>query len=120
MARERIVSRTITVLCATALCVDVPTATTKVMELELTGIELTESQVLKALQKEYDTDTFKIVSLMSSSKREELYGMKEIDFLKYAQKLDPQTRKAIIEDEETMPENDDVEEPKKSKKGGRK
>ena len=106
MARERIVSRTINVLCATALCVEVSTATTKNVELELTGVgELTSEQILKALRKEYETDNLKVVTILSTSKREELYGMREVDFLKYAHRLDPQTRKALaVEPTETSDE----------------
>ena len=106
MARERIVSRTINVLCATVLCVEVSTATTKNVELELTGVgELTSDQILKALRKEYETDNLKVVTVLSTSKREELYGMREVDFLKYAHRLDPQTRKVLaIEPTETSDE----------------
>ena len=145
MARERIVSRTINVLCATALCVEVSTQTTKNVELELTGVgELSSEQILKALRKEYETDNLKVVTVLSTSKREELYGMREVDFLKYAHRLDPQTRKALAEDsgenftisenpvsaESTTLESDiEVKDettstapiaPKKPKKGGRK
>ena len=115
MARERIVSRTINVLCATALCVEVSTATTKNVELELTGVgELTSDQILKALRKEYETDNLKVVTVLSTSKREELYGMREVDFLKYAHRLDPQTRKALAEESDenfTIEETSETDEP---------
>ena len=108
MARERAVTRTITVLSATALCVEVTTATTVNKELELTGVgDLTTEQILKALRKEYESDNFKVVTILSTSKREELYGMREVDFLKYAHRLDPQTRKAL---EENSDENFTTEE----------
>lgn len=138
MARERAVTRTINVLSASALCVEVSTATTKTLVLELTGVgEMTSEQILKALRKQYETDDLKVVSIMATEKREELYGMSEIDFLKYAHRLDPQTRKALAveptetsdevttyvfpSDEETdAPKEDAPVEPKKSKKGGKK
>lgn len=115
MARERAVTRTITVLSATALCVEVLTATTKNVELELTGVgELTTEQILKALRKEYESDNFKVVTILSTSKREELYGMREVDFLKYAHRLDPQTRKALAEESDenfTIEETSETAEP---------
>lgn len=134
MARERAVTRTITVLSATSLCVEVSTSTTVNKELELTGVgDLTTEQILKALRKEYETDDLKVVTILSTSKREELYGMREVDFLKYAHRLDPQTRKVLaIEPTETSdevttyefpsdyetdaPTEDAPVEPKKSKK----
>ena len=96
MARERMVTRTIEVVEATTLCVDVTTAETKTMVLELTGIgTVSPETMLKLLQKQYQTNNFKVVAITETFKREELYGMKEIDFLKSAVKLDPETRKRL-------------------------
>ena len=97
MARVRMVTRTITVLEVTALCVDVTTATTLTENFELTGVDFVGEALLKAVKKEYETETIKVVAIQSTAKREELYGLTELDFLKYATKLDPETRKAIEE-----------------------
>lgn len=99
MARVRMVTRTINATVIEAMCVDTTTAEVSIKELELTGETFTEEKALKALKKEYETDTLKVVSIQKMKVREEMYGLKEIDFLKVAQKLDPATRKAIEEEE---------------------
>lgn len=100
MARTRMVTRTINVTAIEAMCVDTLTADVSIKELELTGETFTEEKALKALKKEYETDTFKVVAIQSMNVHEEMYGLKEIDFLKVATKLDPATRKALETEEE--------------------
>ena len=95
MARTRMVTRTINVTVIEAMCVDTLSAELSTKELELTGELFTEEKALKALKKEYETDTFKVVAIQKMEVHEEVYGLKEIDFLKVAQKLDPTSRKAL-------------------------
>lgn len=95
MARTRMVTRTINVTVVEAMCVDTTTTEVTIKDLELTGETFTEEKALKALKKEYETDTFKVVAIKKMEVHEEMYGLKEIDFLKVAQKLDPATRKAL-------------------------
>ena len=95
MARKPMVTRTINVTAIEAMCVDTLTAEVSIKELELTGETFTEEKALKALKKEYETDTLKVVTIQKMEVHEEMYGLKEIYFLKVAQKLDPATRKAL-------------------------
>lgn len=95
MARTRMVTRTINLTAIEAMCVDTTTAEVSTKELELTGETFTEEKALKALKKEYETETFKVVAIQKMEVREEMYGLKEIDFLKVAQRLDPTTRKVL-------------------------
>lgn len=99
MARTRMVTRTINVTVIEAMCVDTLTADVTIKDLELTGETFTEEKALKELKKEYETDTFKVVAIQKMEVHEEMYGLKEIDFLKVAQKLDPATRKALENEE---------------------
>ena len=99
MARERMVTRTIEVLVAEVICLDVTTVETSIQHLELTGTgALSNDKLLKLFKKNYETETFKVVAIQSTTIREELYGMRELEFLKYAHKLDDSRK--IIEDEE--------------------
>lgn len=100
MARVRMITRTINVTVVEAMCVDTALAKVSTKTLELTGEAFTEEKALKELKREYETDTLKVVAIQSMSVREEMYGLKEIDFLKVATKLDPATRKAIESEEE--------------------
>lgn len=99
MARTRMVTRTINVTVVEAMCVDTSTAEVTVKSLELTGETFTTEKALKELKKEYETDTFKVVAIQKMEVHEEMYGLKEIDFLKVAQKLDPATRKLLDNEE---------------------
>lgn len=100
MARVRMVTRTINVTVVEAMCVDTTSAEVSVKSLELTGETFTEDKALKELKKQYETDTLKVVAIQSMNVHEEMYGLKEIDFLKVATKLDPATRKALETKEE--------------------
>lgn len=99
MSRTRMVTRTINVTVIEAMCVDTLTTEVSTKKLELTGELFTEEKAIKALKKEYETNTFKVVAIQKMEVHEEMYGLKEIDFLKVAQKLDPATRK-VLESEE--------------------
>lgn len=99
MSRTRMVTRTINVTVIEVMCVDTLSAEVSIKEVELTGGPFTEEKLLKELKKEYETDTFKVVAIQKMEVHEEMYGLKEIDFLKLAQKLDPITRK-VLESEE--------------------
>ena len=99
MARTRMVTRSINVTAIKAMCVDTSTTEVTIKDLELTGETFTEEKALKVLKKEYETDTLKVVAIQKMEVHEEMYGLKEIDFLKVAQKLDPATRK-VLENEE--------------------
>lgn len=95
MARVRMITRKINVTVVEVMCVDTITAEVTIKDLELTGETFTEEKALKALKKEYETETLKVVAIQKMEVHEEMYGLKEIDFLKVAQKLDPTTRKAL-------------------------
>ena len=99
MARTRMITRTINVTVVEAMCVDTSTAEVTVKSLELTGETFTTEKALKELKKEYESDTFKVVAIQKMEVHEEMYGLKEIDFLKVAQKLDPATRKLLDNEE---------------------
>lgn len=99
MARTRMITRTINVTVVEAMCVDTSTAEVTVKSLELTGETFTTEKALKEIKKEYETDTFKVVAIQKMEVHEEMYGLKEIDFLKVAQKLDPATRKLLDNEE---------------------
>lgn len=97
MARERMVTRTITSYEVECLCMDITKAEAIVKTFPLTGdIKTEESEkVLKALKKAHESDDnpIKIVAIQDITTHEELYGMLEIDFLRIAKRLDPETRK---------------------------
>ena len=99
MARERMVTRSINVATYTAICVDMAGAngvSTSEYKFTLTGEVLDGAKALNALKKEHETDTFKIVAITDRTIEEKMFGMREIDFLKVAEELDPETRKRLF------------------------
>lgn len=97
MGRERMVTRGIDVLVCRTICMNIETMSTETVDLELTSCNLRDDKLMSALRKEYETDTYKLVSIVSTAERTDMYGMREVDFIKLAKKLDPTTRKALID-----------------------
>ena len=95
MARERQVTRTINSIEVTAICMNIESSEVENKTLTLTGDTPTNEQALKQLKKLYETETFKVVAVKDIKVTEKLFGMSEIDFLKYAVELDTETRKPI-------------------------
>lgn len=87
MARERMVTRTITATEYTVLCLDVTKCNVSRETLTLTGEALSTEKALKALKKKYETVELKLVTIEATNSVEEIYGMLETDFIKYATKM---------------------------------
>ncbi len=90
MARERMVTRTVSETTVTVMCVNVTTAEMENKVYTL-GQVSNQSDALKALKKLYETDTFKLVAVVSMNVTEQLYGMTEVEFIKLARKLPPRS-----------------------------
>ena len=89
MARVRMVTRTVEVTVAQVMCVDVSTAEVSVRNYEVSGKFADDSEVLKALKKAYETDSYKVVAVQNTEVKEILYGMPEIEFIRMAKVLPP-------------------------------
>lgn len=87
MARERYVTRTVSVSVCEVMCMDVVTAEVKIVTYEIGGGLTLEKDLMKAIRKLYETDTHKCVAIRSVSTKEILYGMPESDFIKLAKVL---------------------------------
>lgn len=92
MARERMVTRTVELTIAEVMTVDTTTAKVETIPYEIGGGLTEEKAILKAVKKLHETDTFKCVSVVNVSVKEILYGMPEIEFIKYASILPPRTK----------------------------
>lgn len=87
MARTRFVTRTINVTECTALCMDISNGTAVTKEFQLTGATYDNQKALKELQKLYQTEELAIVAVQQLKTHEEIYGMREVDFLKVATRM---------------------------------
>lgn len=89
MARERMVTRTITSTMANVMTVDVLTAEVSILPYTISGEYENNDELLKAIKKLYETDTQKLVSVQDAVTITELYGMPEVEFMQYAKLLPP-------------------------------
>ena len=98
MARQRMVTRTIKAYTAHCMTVDTETATVGTADLTFTGTK--PANIEKALA-QHSTGTLKYVAVQSWDESEELWGMREEDFMKYAVRVERNTNKVLDEDEDT-------------------
>lgn len=97
MAREALITRTVEATKVTVLGLDVTAAEPENKTYYLPGKFKDEQKLLKKVKKEFETDTFKIATIVSSEVVSTLYGITVDDFIKNAKVLDPETRKPIGE-----------------------
>ena len=91
------ITRTVVGTMATVLTVDANTMSANKEILRITGTFDNNEKLLKALKKEYEDGVRFITAVLSTEKFEDLYGLEESVFMKYAVKLDPKTRKPLCE-----------------------
>ena len=81
MARQRMITRTITFQETEVMCLDISTAQAHVS----TFCTASPSPLtLDQLKARYDTETVKLVSIVSNRQSEQVYGMSEDDFMEHA------------------------------------
>ena len=90
MARKRMVTRTVMQTTAEVMSLDVTTAEVQVRTYDIGG-QYNDEELLKKLQKLFQTDTLKLVYIESQTSKEVLLGMEEEDFIRLAKVLPPRT-----------------------------
>lgn len=97
MARQQMVTRTVESTKVNALCVDLTTQETLSHEYNISGKfnddEKGNEKLLKATKKVAESDTLKVVSILSKETQETLMGMTEQEFMSLAKVLPPRARK---------------------------
>lgn len=96
MARKPMITRTIKTTRATVLGMDIITAEPENRTVILARTYPNMEKLLAAAKAAAETDTFKVVHVVSSEVVEQLYGMPEQEFIAHAQ---PITRSPETEDE---------------------
>ena len=97
MARERMVTRTITNTTYKIMCVDTTTCEVTIEQFNTTDEFTDDEKVLKYFRKLQENDTKKLIKIDSVETTEQLYGMTEIEFMKYAKLLPPRGMKVGAE-----------------------
>lgn len=88
MARNRMVTRIVMQTTAQVMTLDVTTAEVQVRPYDIGG-QYNDEELLKKLQKLFQTDTLKLVHIESHTCNEVLLGMDEEDFIRLAKVLPP-------------------------------
>ena len=109
MGRIAMVTRTINFTEVTALTVDIVAQATATQVFTLSGTFTENEKLIKALKKEFETDTIKVVSVLSTTVNEKLYGMTEQEFMSLAKVLPP--RKVYNYDETETQDEQETEQP---------
>lgn len=86
MARKRMVTRTVEQTTAKVMTVDVTTAEVQVRTYDIGG-KYSDGDLLKKLQKLFQTDTLKLVHIEEQTCKEVLLGMEEEDFIRLSKVL---------------------------------
>lgn len=97
MARKPMVTRTIKTTQAVVLCLDVETAEPRNQELTLPRTYKNDDEVLRQAKLALETDTLKVVHVVSAKAIEKLYGMTEHEFINFAKEMPGRTKKETEE-----------------------
>lgn len=98
MARKPQVTRTITTTEVNVLCLNLETAEPFNMEVTLPRTYKDDEKLMKKVTEMVNTDTVKAVHVVDKREVENLYGMLEEDFVKYAQILPPRSQENTAND----------------------
>lgn len=87
MARIPMVTRTIDSTEVTIFCVNTEDKTTFTQSITMPGKYPDNNKLMKAIEKVFDGEPVKPISIEGASVKSALYGMTEYEFLKYAHVL---------------------------------
>ena len=99
MARTPEVTRTIITTKALLMCANTENESIEKREAVLPRTYKDDKAVLKAARNVIETDTIKVISVVSTETEETLYGMTEQEFIDHARVLPP--RKVYTKDNDT-------------------
>lgn len=91
MARVRMVTRTVEVNTYTVMTCNTETAEVLNVDYAIGAIG-DKDEAIKFLKKQYETDTLKLVAIVSQKTETILYGMPEEQFIKLATVLPPRSQ----------------------------
>lgn len=98
MARKPMVTRTFQTTKVYVLCMDTVSCEALNKCVTLAGTYKNEDKLMKAVRDVVEVNNIKAVEIVDKKVEDVLYGMSEQDFITNAVKLDPETRKEIVEE----------------------
>ena len=100
MGRARMVTRTILGTQAEVMVFSNTSNEVGTIKVSIGGQYDDDAKLFKAIEKATNSTDIKVLKVITSTKVDKLYGMSEVDFLKYAKELDAKTRKILESDPE--------------------
>ena len=100
MAREKMITRTMTNTNVVALCLDIATAEPCSRAVKLPGVYKNQAQLLAAARKALDTGSLKAVSITDSVEETLIYGCTEAEFLSVARPIQRGAKTENIDNEQ--------------------
>ena len=89
MAREKMITRTITETNVSVMYVNIETASVDYTDYKLAGSFENNDAIMKYLKKNYEDSNIKIVNIVRVDTVDKLYGMPEGEFMSLAKELPP-------------------------------
>ena len=108
MARAKMVTRTVVGTEVEIMVFEATTNEVTTIKQIIGGQYADDKKLLKAVEKAVNTETLKVLKVVTSTPADKCYGMSETDFLKYAKELDPKTRKLLESDPEAEVETEEA------------
>ena len=93
MAREKMVTRTIISTKCAVLALDTETVEPSNLTVEVSGSFQNDEKLMKSVKAVAETDTLKIVQILTTETVEKLYGVSEQKFMEIAHELEPRKKK---------------------------
>lgn len=87
MKKEKLITRTIILTTCTAITTDISEMSVKQGNFDLTGSYKSNVDVLAALKASIETETFKVVAVVSYYETKQVYGITESAFMLYGKLL---------------------------------
>ena len=92
MAKEREITRTLSVTVAKILCIDLTTEKLDETEVKVSGVYKDKKDLVKAITKVVNTDTYKLVSIKDTKVIEKQYALSEQTFMKLAREVEKEDK----------------------------
>ena len=91
--REALVTRTISYTRCTVMALDTLKGEVQTLTIDYTGNSKDDEKILKELKKNWLVSDTVLVKIIAKEDIEQLYGMKESDFIKYATPMESRASK---------------------------
>ena len=91
--RTPMVTRTVSFIRCEIMALDTVNGTVQTVTVDYTGLQKQDDRILKDIKKTWLNDNVALVKITSKEEIEQLYGMREEDFIRYATPMESRTSK---------------------------